>query len=89
MGNQGTSNADPICPTYAAGTVSLTSGGGFSDRLTDAAGPGANGYLTNTELASSTVGGFNNDWANDCHSQSVQPTYSSGLLSFGRTGRQS
>lgn len=90
MANLGDSLKDPICPTYAAGTVSLMSKADFSDRLLDGAGSGANGYLANTEQASVTVGSFNCDWNNDCWSQSVLPTYGSGgLLSFGNTGRQS
>ena len=87
--NMGNSSADPICPTYAAGTMSKVSTGDFSDILKDAAGTGANGYVTNTQVPSSRAGSFNHDWNNDCHSQNVTPTYSAGLLSFGNTGRQS
>ena len=67
------------------------------DFLNDSTSPtGANGYVNNfTSYGSSglnRVGGFNNGWSNGCLSHQglgVSPTYSSGLLSFGNTGRQS
>ena len=66
------------------------------DFLNDSASPtGANGYINNfTSYGSSglnRVGGFNSGWANGCLSHQglgCAPTYSSGLLSFGNTGRQ-
>ena len=91
MANLNNSAADPLCVTYAAGTLSLTTGkgtGAGGDFNNDCAKPGQpNGYYNS--FPSNTVGGFNNDWSNGCNSQSVNPTYSSGLLSFGETGRQS
>ena len=93
MANKGNSLTDPICPTYAAGAISQISGKGAASLIefnNDGwnGQPGAN-YGYQNQAAGETVGSFNNDWQNGCHSQSVQPTYSSGLLSFGRTGRQS
>ena len=86
--NPNNSNADPICPTYAAGTLSLWTnrqGSGFNN---DAACPGQpNGYI-NTQV-SLTVGSFNSDWTNSYLTQSKQPVYRNGLLSFGNTGLQS
>lgn len=66
------------------------------DFLNDNALPGgANGYTNNfTDYGNSTMnraGGFNNGWANGCLSHAgfgIPPTYSSGLVSFGNTGRQ-
>ena len=89
--NVSNSLSDPICPTYAAGTNSLTTGKGTNaggDFNNDCAMKGQpNGYFNS--YPSSTVGGFNNDWQNGYNTQSKTPTYSSGLLSFGRTGSQS
>ena len=85
--NAKNSLADPICPTYAAGTVSNISAGQKSTN-NDSAAPGQpNGYQNQT--ACSTVGSFNNGWENGCWSQNIQPTYSTSLLDFGHTGRQS
>ena len=83
--NAKNSLADPICPTYAAGTLSTTYGAKALNN--DSAGPGANGYL-NT-LNDDTVGSYNNTWTNGVNTQSILPTYSAGLLSFGHTGLQS
>lgn len=66
------------------------------DFLNDSASAtGANGYVNNfTDYGTSSLsrcGGFNNGWANGCLSHQgfgVPPTYSSGLVSFGNTGRQ-
>ena len=66
------------------------------DFLNDSAAPGQpNGYINNfTSYGSSgmnRVGGFNSGWANGCLSHQgfgIPPTYSSGLVSFGNTGRQ-
>ena len=66
------------------------------DFLNDSLSPGSpNGYINNfTSYGSSgmnSVGGFNSGWANGCLSHQgfgIPPTYSSGLLSFGNTGRQ-
>ncbi len=66
------------------------------DFLNDNALPGgANGYVNNfTGYASSSmnrVGGFNNGFTNGALSHAgfgLVPTYSSGLVSFGNTGRQ-
>ena len=95
MSQQSSSASDPICPTYAAGTVALSSTGNASDILKDY-------YAQTTALTGSTVqsgnvnsynywnvGAYNNSWNNGCLTQSVTPTYSSGLLSFGNTGLQS
>ena len=91
MANLSNSAADPICPTYAAGTISLVTGKGANaggDFNNDCAMKGQpNGYF-NT-MVCSTVGSFNSGWENGCWTQTVQPTYSKGLLSFGNTGRQS
>jgi hypothetical protein len=88
--NSKDSNADPICPTYAAGTCSLitakgSASGEFNDDCARKGQP--NGYYNS--VASTTVGSFNNDWQNGCWSQNVVPTYSSCLLRFGIEGRQS
>lgn len=66
------------------------------DFLNDNAAPGsANGYVNNfTYYGSSQMsraGGYNNGWNNGCLSHAgfgIPPTYSSGLVSFGNTGRQ-
>jgi len=66
------------------------------DFLNDAAVPGQpNGYTNNfTNYAASGMsraGGYNNGWCNGSLSHQgfgIPPTYSSGLLSFGNTGRQ-
>ena len=103
MSQQSSSAQDPIAPTYGTGAVSIMSGvntaqpgvnSTVGDFLNDSAAPGQpNGYVNNfTDYGSSGMsraGGFNNGWANGDLTQSVQPTYSSGLLSFGRTGLQS
>ena len=80
--------ADHITPTYAAGTISVVSAGNKAF-INDSVAPGQpNGYQN--QVDDDTVGSFNSNWANGCLSQSVAPTYgSSGLLSFGSTGRQS
>ena len=76
--------SDAICPTYSAGTTSTWS----MSFLNDAVVKGQpNGYVN--ETASMTVGSFNNGWGNGCLSQNVAPTYTTSLLDFGRTGRQS
>ena len=88
MANTLNSSADPICPTFSSGYLSIQSTSNFSDLNNDSANPGsANGYQN--QEPGITVGSFNNDWNNGCLTQSVTPTYSSGLLSFGNTGRQS
>jgi len=88
MGNNAKNSlADAICPTYAAGTISLISGGQKATN-NDSAKPGSpNGYQN--VVACSDVGSFNNGWENGCWSQNVNPTYSSSLIDFGHTGRQS
>jgi hypothetical protein len=79
---------DPICPTYAAGSISIMSGTGTGDVLNDSALAGQpNGY--NNTITGFTVGSFNNGWENGCWSQNVVPTYSSSLIRFGLEGRQS
>ena len=90
--NAKNSLADPICPTYAAGTNALVTGKGAvagGEFNNDCALKGQpNGYFNS--CASTTVGSFNNDWQNAYTNQNVTPTYSSaGILSFGRTGLQS
>ena len=78
--------ADAICPTFAAGTISLF---GADDILNDSALAGsANGYQ-NQNAYHMTVGSFNNRWNNGCLTQSVTPTFSTSLVDFGATGRQS
>lgn len=81
------STADAICPTFAAGTVAIISSGAKATNNDGALPGGANGYQN--QYPCGTAGSFNNEWSNGCWSQNIQPTYSSGLLSFGRTGRQS
>ena len=82
------SAADPICPTFASGSMSINSGTSVFNLNNDCAAPGvANGYAN--QAPSITVGSFNNDWNNDYLTQSKQPSYSNGLLSFGNTGLQS
>ena len=85
--NAKNSLADPICPTYAAGTFSLMSGGNKSTNNDSAMPGGPNGYQN--VVACSDVGSFNNGWQNGCWSQDVTPTFSTSLLDFGHTGRQS
>lgn len=89
MGNNASNSlADPICPTYAAGSFSKVSLNANTNLNNDSASAsGANGYA-NT-VAGSTVGSFNNDWTNGDLTQSVTPTYSSSLIQFGNTGLQS
>ena len=96
MSQQSDSSKDPICPTYAAGTFAKMSTNGGGDILNDyysqntsiTGSTQSNGYI-NEFSYSRTVGAFNNDWNNSYLTQSVTPTYSSGLLSFGNTGLQS
>lgn len=68
--------ADSICPTSAAGTISLITGRQSSNHTTPQP------YLHG-------VSAQNNDWNNGCLTQSVAPTFSTSLLDFGNTGRQS
>jgi hypothetical protein len=87
--------SDPQCPTYASGTMSLTT----NKTVLGASGefnndgwcnvPGINYGGFNQSDYGRTVNAKNDAWTNDCLTQSIQPTYSSGILSFGRTGRQS
>lgn len=80
--------ADAICPTFASGTFSVISGSDVFDTNGDCALPaGVNGY-TRT-VPDITAGSFNNGWVNKCHTQTVAPTFSSSLVDFGNTGRQS
>lgn len=82
------SSNDPLCPTFAAGSMSINSGTTVFNLNNDSAAPGQpNGYVN--QAPSMTVGSFNNDWNNDYLTQTKTPTYSSGLLSFGNTGLQS
>lgn len=82
------SGADPICPTFAAGSISVNSTSGNFNINNDSAAPGgANGYVN--QVPNSTAGSFNYGWANGDLTKSVQPNYSNGLLSFGNTGLQS
>lgn len=79
---------DSICPTFASGTFSLISGSLPLDLVNDqVSATGANGY-TNT-IPDITAGSFNHGWTNKCNTQSVTPTFSSSLVDFGNTGRQS
>ncbi len=76
--------ADAICPTFAAGTISKV-----TQVLNDnALAAGANGY-TNENPFFNTVGAFNTAWNNECLTQTVAPTFSTSLVDFGNTGRQS
>ena len=88
--------SDQICPTYAAGTISLSSTGNASDinkdyysQFTTITGSTVqNGYVN--VYSHWSVGAQNNAWNNDVLTQSVVPTYGSGgLVSFGNTGLQS
>ena len=80
--------SDPICPTFAAGTIALATGSPVNGFNNDSVAPGgANGYVN--QYPSLTVGSFNNSWTNGDLNQNVQPTYRNGLLSFGNTGLQS
>ena len=81
--------SDPICPTFSAGTISTGNGvGSVLFNNGDGAVPGQpNGY--SNQFPNGTVGSFNNGWANGDLTQSVQPVFRSGLLSFGNTGLQS
>jgi len=79
---------DNICPTYAAGTVSLVRRV-LNDCATSTAASSSTGYFVKNPFFG-TVGSFNNAWNNECLTQTVSPTFSSsGLNSFGRTGQQS
>ena len=80
---------DAICPTFAAGTISIISNNSVVASHSDSAlAGGANGVTG--QFPSSTAGSFNNEWANGVLTQSVAPTFSSGgLNTFGRTGLQS
>ena len=82
---------DPICPTYSAGSNALVTSkpvGAVGEFLNDSAAPGQpNGYAN--AINNTTVGSFHSDWNNGDLTQSVQPKYSNGLLSFGATGLQS
>lgn len=81
--------SDPICPTFAAGTMSLENSGNsvLSTNADSAAPDQPNGY-TGT-YPDSTVGSFNNGWTNGYLTQTKQPVFRNGLLSFGNTGLQS
>jgi hypothetical protein len=80
--------SDPICATYAAGTISLATGSPINGFNNDSVAPGQpNGYINS--FPNLTVGSFNNAWTNGDLTQSVQPVYRNGLLSFGNTGLQS
>lgn len=79
---------DPICPTYAAGTLSLMNASAILMNNNDCAQPGQpNGYA-NT-FPTLTVGSFNAGWINGDLTQTVQPVYRNGIMSFGNTGLQS
>ena len=102
MSSLTSSAQDPIAPTYGTGALSIVSGTTLEgnttvgDFLNDSAAPGQpNGYINNfTSYGASQmnrVGGYNSGWANGCLSHQgfgCAPTYSTGLLSFGNTGRQ-
>lgn len=76
--------ADAICPTFAAGTVSQP-----TQVLNDCAlAGGSNGY-TNENPYFNTVGSFNTAWNNECLTKTVTPTFSTSLVNFGSSGRQS
>ena len=93
MANVSNSAADHITPTYAAGTLSIISGTLTGDLLNDSvSSSGANGYTNNFDgysVGISRVGGYNSAWTNGCLSKSITPTYTSSLIQFGTTGRQS
>lgn len=89
----GDSTIDQICPTYASGTISLISanktsskgsaGGEFNNDFVNLTGSYQNSF------ANSTVGSYNNLWANGTHDCTIQPAFRSSLVDFGHTGRQS
>ncbi len=75
---------DVICPTFAAGTLSLNT------RVNnDAALAGQAHGSSNKNPFFNTVGSHNTAWNNECLTQSVTPTFSTSLVDFGNTGRQS
>lgn len=79
---------DSICPTFGAGTMSIVSDGDAFDLLADkVSATGLNGYTN--QYPSRSAGSFNFGWANGCLVQSVTPTFSTSLVDFGTTGRQS
>ena len=82
------SASDPVCPTYAAGTWSLSNGSSILMNNNDCAQPGQpNGY--GNTFPSMTVGSFNAAWTNGYLTQTVLPVYRNGIMSFGNTGLQS
>ena len=80
--------SDPICPTFAAGSISAMNSSAINSNNNDCVQPGQpNGYFNS--FPNLTVGSFNNGWTNGDLTQTVQPVYRNGLLSFGSTGLQS
>lgn len=75
---------DRICPTFATGTVSLV-----NRNNTDAALAGSVEGTTGKSTYHNTVGSSNFSWVNGCLTQTVTPTFSTSLVDFGNTGRQS
>ena len=81
--------ADNICPTYAAGTVSVVSSNNndfYAPTITGATN--TLGYINQSNYEN-TVGSPNNSWNNGALSNTVLPTFSNSLVDFGATGRQS
>jgi len=78
--------ADAICPTFAAGTISEIGVGETLDDFTLVTAP--NG-TANQKTYKNTVGSFNHSWSNGALSNTVLPTFSTSLVDFGTTGRQS
>lgn len=76
--------ADAICPTFAAGTISLV-----TDILDDKAVAGSGNGYSGQNPYFNTAGSFNTAWNNECLTQSVTPTFSTSLVDFGTNGRQS
>lgn len=76
--------ADVICPTFATGTHSLN-----NQVLNDCALAGQAHGTANKDPFLMTVGSHNTAWNNECLDQKVAPTFSTSLVDFGNTGRQS
>lgn len=76
--------ADRICPTHAAGTISLV-----TQVLNDGASATVAEGSVNKNGYYQTVGSSNFRWTNGCLTQTVTPTFSTSLVDFGNTGRQS
>ena len=84
--------ADQICPTQGSGFISLVSSA--DDLLDDFILPSRTGSTSMMGYINCTTnhreaGSQNNGWVNGCLTQTVAPTFSTSLVDFGNTGRQS